>query len=191
MRDYFFYFFLFLSFNSFAQKENIHDFSNKLLCNAYVYGKTDPATFGFLKIHFPYLTKPKPQGIIFTPPIALNTKSSIVSMNFTKHPFFNFKIKSGHLDFLAKDDDGSIFETGAYLWLIFDNENDANITFTQLIDSFQNYSNHESIIKKNGQKIASFTGKANNYTYKPQLTLLKDSANNAYELLFKSEFDGN
>ncbi|HTC01076.1 MAG TPA: hypothetical protein VK705_10375 [Ferruginibacter sp.] len=175
-----------ISFNSFAQKENINDFSNKLLCNAYVYGKTDTATFNFLQDHFPYLTRPKPEDGLITPPEGTNSKHSIVSMTFKKHPFFDFKFKEAHLDFFTVD---GIFEKGAQLSLIFDNEGDEDYVFSQLSNSLQNLSYQKTVTNKPGEQSIIYTAYINGSIYKPELDLLKDDANKSYKILFKREFD--
>jgi hypothetical protein len=179
-----------ISLNSFAQKENVNDFSNKLLCNAYVYGKTDTATFNFLQNNFPYLAREKPENGYLTPPEGDNAKHLITSMHFKKHPFFKMGIKEGRLDFFTVDDGGGlIFEKGAQLVLLFDTEMSADYVFNQLTDSLTRLCFQKNISTKGTQKIILFTGYANSDTYNPELALTVDDATKNYSILFKSKFD--
>ena len=179
-----------ISFNSFGQKENINDYSNKLLCNAYVYGKTDAATVEFLQAHFPYLARQKPENGYLTPPEGDNAKHSLTTMTFKQHPFFNFKMKSGSIDFFTVDDGGGlVFEKGAQLWLNFDTEGDANYVFAKLVDSLQKLSYQKTLTTQNGQSVILFSGYANDLIFKPSISLIKDPANHIYKILFKREFD--
>ena len=143
-----------------GQNKMFKELSNKLELNAFVYSKTDAATFEFLKIYIPYLTKKLPKGISFTPPVGLNAQRSMHSIIFKKHPYFDFKISEGRLDFLTVEvDGGTIVITDTKLWLIFDNRNDAEITFKKLTDLFSPLSEQINISEANGRKIAKFVGK--------------------------------
>jgi|GEM_PF-3193768 hypothetical protein len=177
-----------VSFASFAQKETVNDFSNKLLCNAYVYGKTDTATFRFLQTNFPYLTRPKPENGFLTPPESVDAKHIITTLTFKKHPFFNFKMKEGHLDFFTVDDGGGIiFEKGAQLQLIFDNSGDADYVFGQLSDSLQRLCYQKTVTPNGVQKTIFYTAYANGSVYKPELALTIDDNNKIYKILFKND----
>src|SRR4051812_11972066 len=100
-----------------GQNKMFKELSNKLELNAFVYGKTDSATFEFLKIYIPYLTKEPPKGISFTPPISEGAQHSMHSIIFTKHPYFDFKISEGRLDFLTVEvEGGSIVIIDTKLW---------------------------------------------------------------------------
>lgn len=175
-----------LSFNSFAQKETINDYSNKLLCNAYVYGKTDTATLNFLQNHFSYLTRPKPEDGYLTPPEGTNSTHSITTMTFKKHPFFNFPITSGHLDFFTVD---GFIEKGAELWLVFDNDEDADNTFSQISSALRNLSYQNTVTNKGTQETIVYTAYVNGVVYKPELALIKDDASKTYKIIFKRAFD--
>jgi len=180
-----------IPFTLIGQKETLEDLNNKLFCNAYVYGKTDSLTLKFLEQNFPYLTKEKPNGGRSMPPIGPDAKESIVSLKFKKHPFFNFLIKDGRLDFTTIEIPGAPkFETGAELWLFFDKAEDANTAFEELVSLYKNVSTTKEITEINGQRMGKFVeASSNNATHKAILTLSKE--NNSYTINFKNWFRAN
>jgi hypothetical protein len=184
-----------LAIYSFGQKESFEEVSDKLFLNVYAYGKTDSTTFEFLKKNFPYLTKKKPEAGWSMPPIGIDAKQYIKTYNtFKKHPFFEFKLKEGHLDFFAvESSDGFIYETGAGLWLIFENEADANFAFTKLVDIFSNLSQQKVISEDKGQKTGRFLKDVlAKYPKKAELTLTRESINgNVYKIHFRNWYPVN
>src|ERR1700731_4635699 len=88
----------FVSYNSWGQKEDLHDLKNKLLCNVFDYQHADSATNRFLRANFPYLTEQPPAGGWVLPPVGINSKKEIVSMKFQQHPFFNVNSREGRID---------------------------------------------------------------------------------------------
>jgi len=180
--------FLLLSLNSLGQKENIEDINNKLFLNAYVHEKADSMTLSFLKDNFPYLLKKRPVDIVL-PPIGIDAERSITSLKFKKHPFFDFHIKGGQLDFETIKEPGEPkFETGAELWLLFDNETDANKAFDQLIEIYKNVSTTQDINDRNGHKFAKFSAMGrDNYLRKAYFALIKIDKSN-FKINFKNWF---
>jgi hypothetical protein len=165
-----------VSHNSSAQTETLLDVRNKLLCNVYDYQHADSTTNRFLRANFPYLTKPTPKGGLFLPPIGVNSKREIISMKFQQHPFFNFNLKEGRIDFHAViDPNTEKFETGADLWLIFENEIDANAAFKVLTDTLTSVSKQKKTTNDNGQVTTLFSGSGkNNSAFTVKLILKKD-----------------
>ena len=163
MKHFFFAVFL-LSFVpqiSKGQKPNLQDVKNVLLCNVYAYPHADRATSRFLRANFPYLDEPRPPGGWSMPPIGINSTKKIVSMKFQQHPFFQFDLKEGRVDFHEVISAGEKFETGADLWLIFANEKDANAAFKVLTDTLASVSNDKKITNESGQTTAFFSGAGN------------------------------
>ena len=147
-----------ISHHASGQKENLQNAKNKLLCNVYDYQHADSATVSFLRANYPYLAAPKPQGGVFLPPIGTNSTRETVSMRFRRHPFFAFTLKEGRVDFHGVNSAGEKFETGADLWLIFDNEQDAKVAFQVLSDTLASVSKDKKITTDNDQTTADFTG---------------------------------
>jgi len=175
-----------ISLSSFAQKETINDYSNKLLCNAYAYEKADTATFNFLQNHFSYLTRPKPEDGYLTPPEGTSSTHSITTMSFKKHPFFDFKLKEGRIEFFTVD---GMFEKGAQLWLVFNNDGDEDYAISQIANSLGNLSYQKNITTKGTQETILYTAYVNGVVYKPELVITKDDINNTYTILFKRSVD--
>lgn len=167
-----------ISFHSQAQTQNLQGIRNRLFCNVYDYQHADRTTNRFLRANFPYLTEPRQPGGLSMPPVGVNSKRQIISMKFQEHPFFHFKLKEGRVDFHAIImSPTQKFENGAELWLVFENENDANAAFKMLTDTLASASNDKKTTTDNGQTTAVFTGKGNdNSAYIVKLILKKDEA---------------
>ena len=164
---------------SWGQKENLQDVRNKLLCNVYDYQHADTATVSFLRANFPYLAKPVPEGGLFMPPIGTNSTREIVSMRFERHPLFHFKMKEGRIDFHEVTTAGEKFETGADLWLIFENETDAHAAFSLISDSLARVSKDHKPSNDTDQMMEVFTGDGKYRSpYTVKMILKKDPAGN-------------
>jgi hypothetical protein len=193
MKHLFFTLFIisFVSHNSWGQKENLQDIRNKLLCNVFDYQHADMATNRFLRANFPYLTQQPPAGGWAMPPVGTNSKKEIVSMKFRQHPFFNFNLKEGRVDFHAVImSANNKFETGADLWLIFDNEKEANTAFKVLTDTLTSVSKEKKITNGNSQMTAAFSGNGkNNSTFQVKLILKKDDTTGDYTICLPDNDD--
>jgi hypothetical protein len=167
-----------LSNQSLGQKESFEDISNNLLCNAYNYQEVDSATLAFLKQHFPYLAKRRLDAEISKPPIGKNSRHYITTMTFKKHPFFSFRLKESSLNFNTVESAGVVFETGAYVILVFENEKDASKAFEELTNRYKIVSDTNSITVQNNQTIARFKGSGRYVKVRKaelKLTVNKDS----------------
>lgn len=178
--------FLLVNLDTFGQKQNLPDLNDRLFCYAYSYGQADSLTTEFLKVNFPYLTRRRPQGQLISPPIGRDAKKTITSMEFTKHPFFDFNINHGRLDFETIETPGQPkFETGADLYLFFDNKQSADSAFDQLIKLYRKVSVKENITINDTLKTAKFLGeKLEYYTPKALIKLSKDDDSNSYQIFF-------
>ena len=174
-----------------GQNKMFKELSNKLELNAFAYGKTDSATFEFLKIYIPYLTKEPPKGISFTPPISEGAQHSMHSIIFKKHPYFDFKISEGRLDFLTVEvEGGGVVIIDTKLWLMFNNKSDAEIAFKTLTQLFNPISEQKNISESNGRKIAKFVGKkpADEFD-KAKIILTTDEIDSTkYKILFHTPY---
>lgn len=178
--------FLFTSSVALCQSESFEDVSNILLCNAYRYEKADSATLAFLKINFPYLAKPQPQGGLSMPPIGSNSKEYIISLKFKQHPFFTFKMKEGSLNFHTVESAGSVFERGADLVLTFENSTDVKKAFDELIGFYKNVSQTNQISGSDVELVARFKGTDKNGREKrAELKMNIDDTLKLYVIEFK------
>ena len=148
-----------------SQSEDINDISNRLLCNAYVYKKADKATLNFIKKNFPYLAKEPPPGGWVMPPIGRNSNTYVISMKFKHHPFFDFKLKEGSLNFHAVESGGDVFETGADVLLAFSDSSDANAAFEELVHLYKSVSQKNELTRSDDEETATFSGIGQNRSY--------------------------
>jgi hypothetical protein len=176
--------------NTKAQNEDFQELTSKLFCNVYVYGKSDSATTEFLNMHFPYLLKKREQGVQYGIPIGKNTKESITSMYFKKHPFFDFKIKEGRLDLATLETAGHIYDNGTELWLFFENKKDADSVYDKLIKIYKKISSENKLAELTDRKVAKFSAKlSDNSIKKAILVLMKDTGTNNYKIYFDNWYD--
>ena len=180
----------FLMTCSFGQSETFLDLSNKLYCYAYDYKKADTATYNFLKANFPYLTQPTPEGGWVGAPITVDATFSTTTLKFEKHPFFQYNLKSGQLDFETVNEPGARkTEQGAKLTLVFKNENEASVAYKELVDKFMKNSTTQDTSTVQDKAIAKFTGLGeNNRQRRAQLVLSKNSSLAIYKIEFGRYF---
>lgn len=170
-------FFLILINISFAQKSKMWDLNDQVLCNIYAYDKADSATKNFLNDNFPYLTKKQPAGQTIMAPIGIDAIYTVVKMKFQKHPFFDFNITEGILNFQTVGSPGepkSIYDVD--LILLFKTEQSADSAFNQLTDLYKSVSAQQNISILNNKKTAKFTGESIDYFFpKTSISLSKEN----------------
>ena len=188
MKLSFFVFTVLIALHVTAQQNKIQDITDKLFCHVYAYEKADSSTKEFLKKNFPYLTQKPPKEGWIMPPIGSNSQKFIISMKFTKHPFFDFRIDEGRLDFNAVKTGTEVFEDGVTLILLCKTFKDGLATYNDIINLYKKVSDDKKIIEGNDQNIARFWGKtAYKSTAKAEIVFLKGDTKN-YTIQVKSWF---
>jgi hypothetical protein len=184
--------FLILANSSFAQKSKMRELSNQVLCNVYNFEKADSLTIKFLKDSLPYLTRKRPDGQIVMPPIGIDAIRSVVTMKFQKHPFFDFNITEGILNFATVQSPGeSRFATDAQLYLFFTTEQSADSAFNQLIKLYKSVSDKQDISDIDGQKVGKINEVgADRFSAKAFIKLSKDNSS-SYKIYFTRWFKEN
>ena len=182
-------FFLILINSSFAQRNKMWELNDQVLCNVYDYSKADSATKSFLKENFPYLTQKKPEGQTVMAPIGIDAIYSLVKMKFQKHPFFNFNIAEGVLNFQTVGSPGEPKSVdGVDLFLFFKTEQSADSAFSQLIDLYKSVSIKQNISSQNNKKIGKFIGEpVDSFSPKAIISLSKEDEG-IYKITFNTWF---
>ncbi len=176
---------IFVSTSTFGQTNSLKSLTYALFCNAYTYEKADTATLRFLKNNFPYLARDKRKFPLVMSPFSENAIKSTVVMKFKRHPFFNFKIKEGQLNFNTMADTNiEPFVTSIELWLTFPDEKEANKSFIILADKLKKVSLDKVYSEQGDTKRYRFQAEGDSYglTRKAELVLLKDE--NFYKIHF-------
>ena len=188
MKISFFVFTVLIALHVTAQQKKIEGITSELFCHVYSYEKANSSTKEFLKKTFPYLTQKPPKGGWVMPPIGRNSQKFIISMKFTKHPFFDFRIDEGRLDFNAVKTETEVFETGVTLNMLCKTFKNGLATYNDIINLYKKVSDNKEIIEGNDQNIARFWGKtAYKTTEKVEIVFLKGDTTN-YTIQVKSWF---
>lgn len=187
--SYLFSFLLILGNIALAQKSKMQELNDQVLCNVYEYDKADSATKKFLKENFPYLTKKKPAGQIVMAPIGINAVYTTVKMKFQKHPFFNFDITEGILNFqtVASPGEPKSIES-VKLFLFFKTKQSADSAFNQLVDLYKPVSSKQNINSLNGKKTGKFIGDAVNDFFPKAIFSLSEENEGIYKITFNTWF---
>jgi hypothetical protein len=169
---------------SFGQTKSLQSVRNELLCNVFDYKQADSATVAFLRANFPYLAKPVPQGGLILPPFGSNYPSEVISMRFRRHPFFDFNIREGRVDFeTVVTPAHEEYERRADLWLIFDREADAQAAFQIISDTLSAAAKKKKMNNAdNGQKTAEFSETVRDNDWQVKLILKRDDGKGYYTI---------
>jgi hypothetical protein len=140
-----------------GQDTKLEILNQEMLCNVFSYGKADSATTKFLNKHFPYLTGKRPTGIVFTPPISKTSKKGVLAMKFKKHPYFDFNIIGGQVNFKTIKNQGvPIFEVGAELHLYFADYQSADSAFKYICELYKEVTPNQDITIHDAVKTGEF-----------------------------------
>lgn len=170
---------------SFGQDTKMEILNNKLLCNVFTYGKADSTTNQFLKKHFPHLTGKKPVGIVFTPPRLAGAKNGTLPMKFLKHPFFDFNIVSGQVNFQTIKNPGEpAFEVGADLYLFFANFQSADSAFNHLSELYKQVTTKQNISIHKDYKTGKFINTQAENNVSTAIIKLSKNGTKGYKIYF-------
>lgn len=188
------FFFCFITGYTYGQGSAIDKFTNQLLFNIFT-EQPDPSVQDFLKFYIPSLyEKKKKEGIW----IANASKSGqdheeVHSFVFTKHPFFKSAFTSGKIEFfcLRNGDPTSTRITNLKLWLEFDTQQDAEMAFSSLVETFLPISSNKKFSSTNGAQKAEFSdGKEMAGFGKIRIRLTADNLDRrTFKILFETEND--
>lgn len=164
-------------------------FTNQLLFNIYT-NQPDTSITRFLKLYAPSLYGKK-KAVSDTPIDTLHYHEEIHSFLFTQHPFITIKFAKGKLAIHCKRYDGpELIQhiTNVQLWFEFDEQPEAEIAFSRLVDNFMLLSTDKKFSAANGSQKAEFTNLKNTNGFtRIQFRLTVDNVSkHRYKILFET-----
>jgi|GEM_PF-992472 len=178
-----------------SQSSAIDKYSNQLLFNAFK-EQPDPSITDFLKLYIPSLYEKKgKEGLLLAKGqvTGQDNHEEVHSFIFTKHPFLKASFTQGKLEFycVRKNDIKDTQVTNAKLWLEFDTQPEAEMAFSNLVETFIPISTTKKFSSTNGAQKAEFTDNKETKGYgRVRLRLTADNLDrHTYKILFETEND--
>ena len=145
---------------SYAQALTVDKFANQLLFNIFT-PQPDPSIQDFLKTYIPALYEKKKKEGVWVNNSAKTGQGyqEILSFVFTKHPFFKPSFTSGKIEFFCvrNGDPKNTQITNCKLWFEFNTQLEAEMAFSNLIDTFMPISSDKKFGSVSGAQKAEFT----------------------------------
>ena len=165
-------------------------YTNQLLFNIYSI-RPDTSITGFLRLYTPSLFEKK-KTVSVTPADTFHYHEEIHSFLFTKHPFLTVKFTKGKLDICCKRYNGpELIQniTTIQLWFEFDEQQEAEIAFSRLVDNFILLSTNKKFSAANGSQKAEFSNSKNTIGFnRVQFRLTVDNVSkHRYKILFETD----
>ena len=175
--------------NSSAQGLTFDSYTHQLLFNVYT-DNPDRSIAGFLKRYIPSLSGNKNSQPIL-PEDSSHFQEEIHTYVFTRHPFISINCKKGKLDICCKSYEGTeLIQKIAkvQLWFEFDEQTEAEIAFSRLVDNYILLSTDKKFSASNGSQKAEFSDAKNlNGFNRIQFRLTVDNVNvHRYKILFET-----
>jgi hypothetical protein len=183
------FFFLISGTNAFSQASGFDDFSNKLLFNIF---KPEPDTSirDFLRLYIPSLYPGQKNANNTNHSGTASFDSEIHSFIFTRHPFFKSHFSNGKIEFYCRryHNPVAIELYDVKLWFEFDTQTDADLAFSNLIETYLPISTQHKIGSEAGSQTAAFSNlNAKNTLTKIQFRYIADPLKrNHYSILFET-----
>lgn len=142
-----------------AQAVNLNQYTQQLLFNIYT-PQPDSSINGFLRDHAPSLYEKKtviPQTATAREPVSSNVE--IHTFVFSKHPYFSTSFTNGKLELYCQhfSDAKGVQVFDVKLWFEFENQLEAEMAFSKLVDSFLPISTGKRFSSTNGAQRAEFS----------------------------------
>lgn len=177
----------------YGQANTVNGHTHQLLFNIYT-NQPDNAINGFLRSYAPSLYDKK------TMPVSgggsAETVSSIIETHgfvFSKHPYFTTPFTSGKLELYCQhfSDAKGIQVFDVKLWFEFDNQLEAEMAFSKLVDVFLPISTNKRFSSTNGAQKAEFSdNKGEKGFNKIQFRLTADNLDRRrFKILFETTND--
>lgn len=167
--------------------QSLDDAANKLFFDVF---RSNPDTVirPFLRNYVPsLLDNSKP------PSATANAVREVHTFIFSKHPFFNFNISSGKVEFYCLHTPGSstVQVYDVKLWLEFDSQQIGEMAYNQLVATFDPISSMKKFSSANGAIKAEFSdNKTQGSIHKIKFRLTADNLDNLrFKLLFETGND--
>ncbi len=182
-------FILFVTNPSKGQELTIDGYTNQLFLNVLT-ERPDSSITGFLKLYIPSLyDKKKPPA--FSATDTFHYHEEIHSFLFTDHPYLKMKFVKGKLDIHCnRFNNLELIQniTNIKLWFEFDDQQEAEIAFSRLVDNFILLSTDKKFSAMNGAQKAEFLNLKNTKGFnRVQFRLTIDNvAQHKYKILFET-----
>ena len=178
---------LFLFGRTNGQSLTVESYTNQLLFNIFL-NQPDTSIRPFLRLYAPSLLERKtiPQGSAVP---GLPASTEIHSFVFTKHPYFKSTFNNGKLELYCQrfNDARGLQVYDIKLWLEFDSQQDGEIAYSKLIETFMPISKAKNLSSYSGAMKAEFSdNKESKGLSKIQFRLTADNLDKKmYKILFE------
>lgn len=189
------FFFSFSFGRLYSQTLTVDRYTNQLLFNIFE-EQPDSSILDFIKQYIPSLAEKKKKDRVpaSTPLLSDQNKyAEVHSFIFTRHPFLKATFTSGKLDFFCLHNNAAkdIQVSNVKLWLEFDTQPEAEMAFSNMIETFIPISTQKKFSSTNGSQKAEFSdAKEMNGFGKIRIRLTADNlAQHRFKILFETEND--
>jgi hypothetical protein len=172
-----------------GQSLTVETYSHQLLFNVFK-EQPDTAIRAFLRLYTPSLIDKKTTPTDGTPETGNKSSLEIHSFVFTRHPFFNATFTSGKLEFYCQhfSDAKGTQVYAVKLWFEFDTQQDAEIAFSKLVETFIPIATNKRITSTNGAVRAEFSDTRAKVFGKIQVRITADNLDkHHFKILFETE----
>jgi hypothetical protein len=144
-----------------GQSLTMDKFTNQLFFN--IFKEQPDASFqDFLKANIPVLLEKKIKDAVWVANPNKNNQEAheeIHSYIFYKHPFFKSSFTAGKMEFFTyrSKENNAVLISNLKLWFEFDSQPDAEVAFSNLIESFIPISTAKKFSSTNGAQRAEFS----------------------------------
>jgi hypothetical protein len=171
----------------YAQTNTVNGYTHQLLFNIYT-NQPDNTISGFLRAYTPSLYDKKN-----SPAAGGSTAETVTSTIFNKHPYFATPFTSGKLELYCQhfSDAKGVQVFDVKLWFEFDNQLEAEMAFSKLVDIFLPISTNKRFSSTNGAQKAEFSdSKGEKGFNKIQFRLTADNLDRRrFKILFETAND--
>jgi hypothetical protein len=175
-----------------GQSLTVDSYSNQLLFNIFK-EQPDTGIRNFLRLYAPTLYPKIPASANAASAIGNSQHSytpEIHSFIFTKHPFFNASFASGKLELYCQhfNDSRGVQVYDVKLWFEFDIQQEAEIAYSKLIETFIPISSNKKIDSMNGFMRGQFSDANTTKGFnKIQFRLTADNLTHRFKILFETQ----
>ncbi len=173
-----------------GQSLTVDTYANQLFFNIFK-DQPDTSIRPFLRLYAPSLLEKKTTPPDGSPSAGNKNAFEIHSFIFNKHPFLNASFTSGKLELYCQRNEGK--GTNVYdvkLWFEFDTQEEAEIAYNKLIETFIPISTNKRFSVTNGAQKAEFSDTKTKGLNKIQLRFTADNLDrHRFKILFETEND--
>jgi hypothetical protein len=176
-----------------GQSLTMDKFTNQLFFNIFK-EQPDITILDFIKTNIPLLAEKKSKEAVWvlnTPSAIQNAPEEVHSFIFYKHPFFKSNFTSGKMEFYTfrNKQVNAIQISNLKLWFEFDTQPEAEVAFSNLIETFIPISTAKKFSSTNGAQRAEFSDNKETKGFgKIRIRLTADNLDrHVFKVLFETE----